>query len=263
MTHQNRKTRAAIAALLLSAALTATASAADAPRVDADGAVFEGNVLLVQNTTYIPMRDFFTFWGWQVQWDGSNATAAKGGTTLSVSSARRTLTVGSTTLEAEILVRQERIYLPLRTTCALLEHTVTWDGARNTASVRAGGTDWPEDTLYWLSRIICAEAGGESLTGQVAVGNVVLNRVASGEFPDSVYGVVFDRKDAVQFEPVQNGTVYNAPTAQSVQAAQLALRGANTAGGSLYFFNPALSGGAWIRSHRSYYKTIGCHQFYL
>ena len=91
--------------------------------------------------------------------------------------------------------------------------------------------------MYWLSRIICAEAGGESLAGQVAVGNVVLNRVDSDEFPNTIHEVIFDRKHAVQFEPVSNGTVYNEPTETSVQAAKLALQGVNTAGKSLYFFN--------------------------
>lgn len=101
------------------------------------------------------------------------------------------------------------------------------------------------------------------MTGQIAVGNVVLNRVASPEFPNSIHAVIFDRKYAVQFEPVSNGTVYQSPTETSVEAAKLALLGVNTAGGSLYFFNPSLSAGTWIANHRDYLKTIGCHRFYL
>ena len=92
---------------------------------------------------------------------------------------------------------------------------------------------------------------------------MVLNRVASGEYPNTVYDVIFDRKDAVQFEPVSNGTVYQTPTALSVQAARLALQGVNTAGESLFFFNPSLSQGTWIVRSRTYYTTIGCHRFYL
>lgn len=48
--------------------------------------------------------------------------------------------------------------------------------------------------LYWLSRIISAESRGESLKGQIAVGNVVLNRVEEDDFPDTIPAVIFDRK---------------------------------------------------------------------
>ena len=114
----------------------------------------------------------------------------------------------------------------------------------------------------WLSRIISAESRGESLRGQVAVGNVILNRVASGQFPDTIRDVIFDRKDAVQFEPVANGTIYSEPTAQSVLAARLALNGTSVVGNSLYFFNPSYSSGSWVRQNRPYHGTIGCHVFY-
>ena len=116
---------------------------------------------------------------------------------------------------------------------------------------------------YWLSRIIHAESGGEVLEGQIAVGNVVLNRVASGDFPDSVPEVIFDDEHGVQFEPVANGTVRSEPTELSREAARRALSGENTAGDALYFFAPALSQGSWIDSSRTYRQTIGCHRFYL
>ena len=85
----------------------------------------------------------------------------------------------------------------------------------------------------------------------------------SGQFPDTVKEVVFDRKYGVQFEPVSNGTIYDQPIDSAVLAAKLCLEGANTAGKSLYFFAPALSAGSWIRSSRTYCTTIGCHRFYL
>ena len=119
------------------------------------------------------------------------------------------------------------------------------------------------DDLYWLSRIISAESRGENMTGQIAVGNVVLNRVAAKEFPNTIPAVIFDRKHDVQFTPVSNGTVYLPPTAKSVEAAKRVLNGENTAGKALYFYAPALSQGTWINANRAYLKTIGCHRFYL
>ena len=96
----------------------------------------------------------------------------------------------------------------------------------------------------------------------MAVGSVILNRRASGKFPDTIQGVIFDRKDAVQFEPVANGTIYDEPTRQSILAARLVLSGASVVGGCMYFFNPSLSTGQWIRRNCTYYTSIGCHMFY-
>ena len=105
-----------------------------------------------------------------------------------------------------------------------------------------------EDKLYWLSRIISAESRGEPLEGQIAVGNVVLNRVDSPDFPDTIYGVIFDDRWGGQFTPVRNGTIYQEPTEQSIQAAKLCLEGVNVAKDSLYFLAPALTNNHWILS---------------
>ena len=122
---------------------------------------------------------------------------------------------------------------------------------------------YPAEDLYWLSRIISAESRGEPLLGQIAVGNVILNRVESSQYPDTVEGVVFDTKYGVQFQPVSNGTIYDAPASSSLVAAKLCLEGTDVVGESLYFFSPALSAGRWIVSNATYYTTIGGHQFYV
>ena len=145
---------------------------------------------------------------------------------------------------------------------------LSWDAASGTAHLDTRGTvpaqaDYDEEDLYWMSRIISAESWGEPLLGQIAVGNVVLNRVASKTFPDTIPTVVFDRQYAVQFEPVSNGTVYDTPAASSVEAARRVLNGEKTVEGALYFYAPALSPGTWIVSNRTYLTTIGCHRFFL
>ena len=125
------------------------------------------------------------------------------------------------------------------------------------------GAEHDAADLYWLSRIISAESRGETMDGQIAVGNVVLNRVAAEEFPDTIPDVIFDRKHDVQFTPVSNGTVYLRPAAASVEAAKRALDGENVVGEAKYFYAPALSQGVWINANRTYHMTIGCHRFYL
>ena len=82
-----------------------------------------------------------------------------------------------------------------------------------------------EDEVYWLSKIISAESSGESLLGQIAVGDVILNRVKSNQFPNTIYGVIFDRKWGVQFSPTADGRIYNTPTYTSTLAAKICLEG--------------------------------------
>ena len=91
----------------------------------------------------------------------------------------------------------------------------------------SGDTFYNSESLYWLSRIIYAESGNQPLEGKIAVGNVVLNRVAHPQFPNTVKGVIFQ---ANQFTPVQNGSINRTPSSESVIAAKLCLDGANTAG---------------------------------
>jgi hypothetical protein len=120
-----------------------------------------------------------------------------------------------------------------------------------------------DDEVLWLARIIHAESSGEPMLGKIAVGNVVLNRVSSAEFPYTIPEVIFDRVDGIQFEPVENGSIYKVPSALSVSVAKQVLDGADTIGEAMYFYAPALSQGLWINANRTYLRTIGCHRFYL
>ena len=125
------------------------------------------------------------------------------------------------------------------------------------------GDNYRDEDLYWLSRIIHAEAQGESYQGKVAVGNVVLNRVKSSEYPNSIYGVIFDKKDGyIQFSPVIDGSIYNTPDSESINAAKEALSGARPVGDALYFLNPSKSTNFWIIESRQHMTTIGKHDFY-
>ena len=110
--------------------------------------------------------------------------------------------------------------------------------------------------------LISAEAKGEPLAGQIAVGNVVLNRVRSSSFPNTVKEVVFDKKYGVQFSPVSNGTIYQTPVSSAVIAAKACLEGYSLSSRALYFFNPSLTSATWISTTCPYIMTIGNHKFY-
>ena len=119
-----------------------------------------------------------------------------------------------------------------------------------------------EDEVFWLARIIHAESRGEALIGQIAVGNVVLNRVKSTYYPNTIYGVIFDRKYGVQFSPILDGSIYNTPGYSATLAAKIALEGYDVSDGTFFFLNVKLATSSWIPRTREYAFTIGNHDFY-
>lgn len=262
--------KTAVVGLTLAAVLTAPAAAARTVPVTVDSALLSGTAYLREGVTSVPLRPLLdALGGWNIRWDSGSqaAVAERDRYTVIARPGDDTLTVdgAAVPLPCPVFLENGRTYVPLRALCEALGLGVRWDSTLGGAAVDSEDTTacYSDEDLYWLSRIISAESRGESLTGQIAVGNVVLNRVASEAFPDTVQEVVFDRKDGVQFEPVSNGTVYLEPTPLSVTAAKAALAGTAPVGESLYFFAPKLSQGTWIRENRTYFDTIGCHRFYL
>lgn len=249
--------------LLAAASLCLPVQAARPAEAQVDGALLETPSYVEEGVTYAPLRDLLEALGdWTVWWDGSCARAVSEDASLSADPDANVLTVNGKRYPCVVDVVEGRTYVPLRLTAEALGASVQWDPWLGGAAVTSPGAEHDAVDTYWLSRIICAESGGEALEGQIAVGNVVLNRVESPNFPDSVPEVIFDTENGVQFEPVANGTVRSEPTELSREAARRALSGENTAGDALYFFAPALSQGTWIDSSRTYSHTIGCHRFY-
>jgi N-acetylmuramoyl-L-alanine amidase len=120
-----------------------------------------------------------------------------------------------------------------------------------------GGNGYSSSDVYLLAKVIAAEARGESYTGQVAVGAVVLNRVESASFPDSISGVVYQ---AGAFSAVTDSNWSVSPSATSRKAAQDAINGWDPSYGCLYYYNPAKTSNRWIRT-RPVVTTIGSHVF--
>lgn len=170
-------------------------------------------------------------------------------------------------LKTPAKIKNNRTYVPIRFVAENMDAEVKWVEDERLIKISKSGIDseipYSEDELYWLSRIIHAEARGEPYSGQLAVGNVVLNRVESAEFPNTIYGVIFDRKNGVQFTPVSDGSIYNDPLNQCIYAADRALRGENIIGEALFFCNPITSTNSWIMNNRVLISKIGKHNFYL
>ena len=263
----NPRWKAAAAALMTAAAMTIPALGAE---VEANGTLLSPEEGWVEaGTSYMTLRAFAARTGCQLSWASGQASLSGDRLELTAQPDSLYVTVNGRALYVEggVPVRDGKMALPLRVLAQATGAGLTWDAARSTAVLDTAGTSparasYNEEDLYWLSRVISAEARGESLEGQIAVGNVVLNRVASSQFPNTVKGVVFDRKNGVQFEPISNGTIYDEPVDSAVVAAKLCLEGADVVGDCLYFYAPALSKGTWIVNNRTYHTTIGCHRFY-
>lgn len=102
-----------------------------------------------------------------------------------------------------------------------------------------------EDDLYTLASVINGEGRGEPYTGQVAIGAVVLNRVESDKFPNSIAEVVYQ---SGAFDSVRDGQINLTPSESAIRAATDALNGWDPTNGALYFWNPATATSKWIWS---------------
>ena len=126
--------------------------------------------------------------------------------------------------------------------------------SNNTSSSSTGSNS---SDINLLSHIIYAEARGEPYSGQVAVGAVVMNRVKSSSFPNSIAGVIYQRG---AFDAVSDGQINMAPDATAKKAAQDAYNGWDPSYGAIYYFNPNTATSKWIWS-RPLTVVIGKHRF--
>lgn len=126
-----------------------------------------------------------------------------------------------------------------------------------TSSQSSQGTSSNSSNVNLLARVIYGEARGEPYTGQVAVGAVVMNRVKSNSFPNTISGVVYQTG---AFDAVKDGQVNLTPNDTAKKAAQDALNGWDPSYGAIYYFNPSTATNKWIWS-RPMTVSIGKHRF--
>ena len=244
-------------------------------RVTLDGKeVLTEEAVILDSVTYVPLRRFAELAGADsVTWNArtSTATVKKGSTTITVTDGGYYLVASGRYFYTVTRIRNigDRLFVPVRPIAKALCVEVAWENDTRTVKLTStgktlttGAAYYNENDLYWLSRIISAESSGESLYGQIAVGNVVMNRVKSRQYPNTVYGVIFDRVGGVQFSPVSMGTIYRTPSASSVIAAKICLEGYSISDEILFFMNPRIATNSWISRNRPFAFRIGNHDFY-
>ncbi len=236
--------------------------------------ILEGECFIYRSVTYVPLRSFADSMDeCRITWNGTTATAT-------VKSDDLTLTVQDGALYIiangrylytveEVLNLSGRLYVPIRPLAAAFAEEVEWNASARRVELTPRGVvraispaAYKADDVYWLARIISSEAKGEPFAGQIAVGNVVLNRVRHPSYPNTVYGVIFDRKHGTQFSPVSFGTIYQTPTPSAVAAAKICLEGYTLSDEVLFFLNPRIATNFWIVNNRTFAFRIGNHDFY-
>lgn len=138
---------------------------------------------------------------------------------------------------------------------AVGESTAAALGITLTGSVSSAS--YNESETYLLGRLVHGEARGEPYVGKVAVAAVVLNRVKSPSFPNTISGVIYQ---SGAFDAVSDGQINLTPDEDSLRAARDALNGWDPTGGCLYYYNPATATNGWIWS-RIVQLSIGKHNF--
>ena len=237
--------------------------------------ILKGQVVDIGGTVYVPVQRFADLFGsFRTVYTEATEQVVITGTNLSI-----TVKAGDPyiTVNERIFYTGKKvislggwIFVPLTSMSKAVNAKVTIRQGYYDAFITSGDptkVQWASEyydstDLYWLSRIISAEAKGEPFAGQIAVGNVVLNRVRSKQFPNTVKGVIFDTKYGTQFSPVSSGTIYNTPTASAVRAAKVCLEGYSLSTQMIYFYNPKIATSSWIGRTRPYIMTIGNHKFY-
>ena len=134
---------------------------------------------------------------------------------------------------------------------------VTLSGASSSSKAASSSTSYVSSDHRLLAKLVYAEARGETYKGQVAVAAVVLNRVSSASFPNTVSGVIYQ---SGAFSCVSNGSINATPDASCIRAALDALNGWDPTGGCLYYYNAKTAKDSWIFS-RTVQTVIGNHSF--
>ncbi len=228
--------------------------------------------IVINGVTYLPFRATASALGASYTYDSSTKTAtmlasglelvATAGCYVSYANGRTLFSV-----TPNVIMSDGRMYIPIDIFTRSVGMTASVSGGTvsivgSYAPLALADRYYRSDEVLWLARIIHAESRGEPLLGQIAVGNVVLNRVRSSSYPNTIYGVIFDRKYGVQFSPVIDGTIYNTPSYSSTLAAKICLEGYDISDGALFFLRPELSTSSWIPNNRPYAFSVGKHDFY-
>lgn len=233
----------------------------------------ETGAIQYNETTYVPLVPMAErlVSGATVAWDTGSQTV-----TVQSAALNMTAKVGQQYVVANdrylyvadgVQIQNGQVTVPMGVIAKAFGANVTTDPATGgriltagSGTIQSGSQYYNSEAMYWLSRVIYSESGNQSLEGQMAVGNVVLNRVASPIFPNSIEGVLAQKN---QFTTYYTGAIQNCnPSDMSIIAAKLVLDGGvvEEVRNAMYFDS---ANSSWASRNRTCIATIGNHRFYL
>lgn len=231
---------------------------------------------VIDQAVYVPIRSIVESLGAQVDWIAEDnrvdVTNGEQHVRLWLGQDQAEVNGESISLDRAPFAEVGRTFVPLRFLSESLGLNVNWVQATRSVLIAADAAlvapqpvvSYTEDDKMWLARIIEAEAGGEPLEGKIAVGAVIINRVQSSLFPNTITDVIFEKSYGFyQYTPVENKYIYKVkPSKETYEAAERALLGEDPSEGALYFYNPKHTNSTWLKSRKTI-KDIGAHRFAL
>lgn len=229
--------------------------------------------ILMNGTTYIPLRAFSDAIGGTISWNDTEkaATMEKNGHTFDFYPEKDFCLIDGVEKNHSSIIYQNLTFIPVRAVSEVLNYEVAWDDFYLTVQITAPGVTVPdackeysytyEDVLY-LGKITQIESGYQHFKVKLGVAGTVLNRVKSAQFPNTIKDVIFDTKYGVQFPPAHTDKINVTPTKETVIAAKCALNGINIIGNSLYFIDAKYAPSSWAHNNRPHYATIHDMSFY-
>jgi len=230
--------------------------------------------ILIDGTTYIPVRAFSDAIGGLVEWNSESkcATMTKDGHTFVFNTQAGTTTADGEVTPYKTVVHGGYTMVPVRAVSEVLGYTVEWDDAYLTVKITAPEVVVPElskDTSYtyedilYLSKITQIESGYQHFDVRLGVAGTVMNRVRSTQFPNTVKDVIFDTRYSTQFPPAHTEKFANlVASKETTIAAKCVLHGVNVVGNSLYFVDTKYAPSSWVHNNRPHFVTLHDMSFY-
>jgi len=267
--------------LVCTAPLTAAASHGEVVEdvsilVNGTQVELEDPVRMLEGRLFLPIAQIASLFGATVGWDGEKEAATiktAAGDTIMLRDGVPTVYVNETRyiLDQAPFLDNGKMHVPIRYVANLLQASALWNDEQRIAEITATESvdeviaasfteaePYTEEDFMLLAKLTQVEAGYESYEGQLAVANVILNRVKSSKFPDTIRDVIYSGK---QFPPAHNGLLDKAEPNESVlRAVQDALDGKNNVEDAVYFHNPKVDGGSYWKKLKAV-VTIGNHRF--
>ncbi len=268
-TKLNRNVAAGVlAAILLLPAAPLPASAAkdrvvEEARLTVDGeyVALVDPIRIEDGRLFLPVAPLASLFDATVAWDGGNEAATlctSNGDTIVMRNAVPVVSYNDRryVMDTAPFLADGRTYLPFRVVAELMNATVQWNEGESVAALSSASPaeapvvpqlteakPYAEEELQLLAKLVQVEAGSESYEGQLAIANVILNRVNDSRFPDTIRDVIYSGK---QFPPAHNGLLDKSePNASALRAARDALDGRNNIEDAVYFFNPDVTSGSF------------------